>query len=147
MYAQPRIFLVHGWNSVMKNEVVVFLGTELGLSLQVMELEAMRGRTLPEKFEELARAASFAVVIVTADEKIVTEQGDSIWRIRPNILVELGFFWGLLGRERLAILVERPTETEIPTDLSGIGYLSLENGFSGIKFNLLQELKGAGIVP
>ncbi len=141
-----KVFLVHSWNAQLKNEVHVFLVNELQLSVVVMDASPMGGRTLPEKFEATAQEASFAVVLITADEKITKEDGSSIWRIRPNVLLEIGYFWGKLGRKNLAILIERASEIEIPTDLAGIGYLPLSGGFSSVKFELLKELRQAGVV-
>ncbi len=146
MPEKAKVFLVHSWNSKLKNEVHLFLFTELQLPVVVMDASPMGGRTLPEKFEATAQEASFAVVLITADEQVTKEDGSPIWRIRPNVLLEIGYFWGKLGRKNLAIIIERASEIEIPTDLAGIGYLPLKEGFASIKFELLKELRQAGIL-
>jgi predicted nucleotide-binding protein len=63
-------------------------------------------------------------------------------RARQNVILELGYFLGRLGRSRVcALYVEG---LEIPSDYSGVLYVKLD-GDGGWRLNLAKELKAAGL--
>jgi len=49
-------------------------------------------------------------------------------RARQNVIFELGFFYGQLGRHSGRILVLHKGPVEIPTDISGIIWIDISNG-------------------
>ena len=57
---------------------------------------------------------------------------------RQNVVFEAGYFIGRLGRENVAILVDKGIE--IPSDLQGVVY----TGTDSWEFGLLKELKSMG---
>lgn len=81
--------------------------------------------TLPEKFEYLASNARAAIAIVTGDDigRLASTQqsADFNYRARQNVWLEVGWFWGRLGRSRFMLLCK--DETEIPSDLQGVEYV------------------------
>lgn len=68
---EDKIFLVHGHNVGVVFEINTFLSNELNLETKIMNLEAHAGRTLTEKFEEIARNCSFAIFFFTADDDLI----------------------------------------------------------------------------
>lgn len=56
------------------------------------------------------------------------------------MIFELGYFIGLLGRDKVAVLYE--DNTELPSDFGGIVYIPLSRDW---KIQLGRELKNAGI--
>jgi hypothetical protein len=66
--ATAPIFLVHGHDHRLLHEVVRVLERATAREVIVLHEQASRGRTLFEKFEEHAQLASFAVVLLTADD-------------------------------------------------------------------------------
>jgi predicted nucleotide-binding protein len=56
-------------------------------------------------------------------------------------LLELGYFIGRLGRERVCAL--KRGEVEIPSDFAGMVWVPMDSS-SGWKFSLANELKAAG---
>ncbi len=139
------VFLVHGHDSEVRDSLNHFLSEDLGLKTVVMEVETIRGRALVEKFEDLAWQCDFAIVIMTADDAVVT-QGEftPAWRVRQNVLLEAGFFWGRLGRERLAFLVDRDPQPELPSDIGGLGWIPITKDLTETKAKLRKELRAAG---
>ena len=107
----------------------------------ILAEQASRGRTIIEKFE--AHQVSFAVALLTPDDagSLAIERTDSRPRARQNVIFELGFFIGRLGRERVRALTKG--EVEIPSDYSGVEYIPLDVG-GGWKLHLVRELKAAG---
>ncbi|MDH8506261.1 nucleotide-binding protein, partial [Klebsiella pneumoniae] len=63
-------------------------------------------------------------------------------RARQNVLYELGYFAGKLGRGK--VLVLRKGDIEIPSDLAGVLYTELDE-HGGCKRKLLSELTYAGV--
>jgi predicted nucleotide-binding protein len=62
-------------------------------------------------------------------------------RARQNVILELGFFLGTLGRAR--VLALRQDNVENPSDLSGILYTPYDSS-GAWQYRLTHELKGCG---
>lgn len=63
-------------------------------------------------------------------------------RARQNVILELGFFMGSLGRGRVCALYQEGVE--IPSDYHGVAFISIDPA-GAWKFLLAKELKAAGI--
>ncbi len=136
-----EVFVVHGSDDGAKETVARFL-TKLGLDPIVLHEQPNQGRTIIEKFEQYAKVG-FAVVLLTPDDSYTETHQSSNSRLRPrqNVILELGFFIGKLGRDRTCAL--RKGDVELPSDYSGILYISMEN--EAWKLELVRELKQAGL--
>ncbi len=143
---RPRIFIIHGWAEDIRNRLELFLEKELNVEAIVMQSAAMAGKTLPEKFEALAQGSDYAIALLTADEELRDVAGKTFFRVRPNILLEIGFFWGLLSRRKLAVFVQDGVDVEIPNDLQGLGYQKIGGDFDAVKYRVRKELLSAGII-
>ena len=62
-------------------------------------------------------------------------------RARQNVIAELGYFVGRLGRSRVTVF--RKGDVEVPSDFAGIVYIDLDGG-GAWKRSLGQELEEAG---
>lgn len=135
------IFVVHGHDEAVRQTVVRVLET-LDLGPIILNEQTNKGRTIIEKLEQEAANAGFAVILMTADDfghsKAVDEEKP---RARQNVIMEMGYFMGKLGRSRVFILLEEGVE--IPSDNDGIVYTSLDKrGYW--KYELIRELRAAG---
>jgi predicted nucleotide-binding protein len=135
------IFVVHGHDGEAREAVARFLES-LGTRPVILHEEANRGQTVIEKFELHGGAAAFAVVLLTGDDEGRERGGELQLRGRQNVVFELGFFIGTLGRERTAILYE--PGVELPSDLRGYLYIELDAP-GAWRSRLARELKEAGI--
>lgn len=63
-------------------------------------------------------------------------------RARQNVVFELGYFTGRLGRGRVCAVFKEGVE--IPSDYSGVVYVPLDNT-GGWKTALAHELRDAGL--
>lgn len=91
----------------------------------IMAQQTIPGASLPEKFEQLASKVGYAVALLTPDDVgRANSSSDLLSRPRQNTLVEIGWFWGRLGRERILLLVKK--ELELPSDLQGVEYHRFE---------------------
>ena len=138
--ATPKIFLIHGHDEAAKSEVARFL-VRLDLEPVILDEQASEGKTIIEKVETHADVG-YAVALLTADD-VGSRQGDVAVqpRARQNVIFELGFFIGHLGRGSVCALTKG--EPEIPSDYSGVVYVSMESG--EWKMALIKELKAAGL--
>ena len=85
----------------------------------------------------------FAVVLLTPDDMgdPSGQSPDFQPRARQNVILELGFFLGKLGRHRTCAL--RKQDVEIPSDYDGVLYISMDDQRAW-EMKLLRELKEAG---
>lgn len=136
-----KVFVIHGRDEGIKSTVARFL-EKLGLEAVVLHEQPNAGRTVIEKFEDFARVG-FTVVLLTPDDKggLQNDEGDLKPRARQNVIFELGYFIGKLGRKRVCALVKEGVEW--PSDYNGVLYVSLDN-LGAWKMELLRELKEAG---
>ncbi len=138
-----RVFLVHGHNEHILHETARFL-EGLGLDVVILREQPNAGRTIIEKFVDYSNVA-FAIVLLTGDDRGGTSASarkDQSLRARQNVILELGFFLGKLGRHRVGALYEEGVE--IPSDYSGVLFTRLDSG-GAWKLALAKELKEAGL--
>jgi len=134
------VFIVHGSNHGVK-ETVARTISQLGLNPIILHEQPNMGRTLIEKFTDYANVG-FAIVILTSDDLGRAKEVPQLApRARQNVIFELGYFLGRLGRERVCALYEN--NVEIPTDYSGVAYVELDSAGKW-KFDLAKELRAVG---
>lgn len=134
-----KVFIVHGHDAEVRESVARFL-ERIGLQAIILHEQANQGRTVIEKVEANGDVG-FAVVLLTPDDIGCAKGGEPEPRARQNVLLELGYFIGRLGRSRVCAL--KRGELEIPSDFAGIVWESMDSG-SGWKLSLARELKAAG---
>lgn len=135
-----KVFIVHGRDVAARDGLARFL-TKLDLEPIILHEQANSGRTIIEKLEKNADVP-FAVVLLTPDD-VGGEDGQKLLpRARQNVVLELGYFVGRLGRDRVCALYKKPTE--LPSDLVGVVYVPLDDG-GGWKLQLAKEIREAGI--
>lgn len=134
-----KIFIVHGHDDAARQSVARFIES-MGFEAIILSEQASQGRTIIEKIEA-HRDVGFAVVLLTPDD-VGGKDPDSLrQRARQNVLLELGYFIGVLGRDRVCTLAKG--DLEIPTDFAGVVWEALDDG-EGWKTGLARELKAAG---
>ena len=92
--------MVHGHDEETKQSVARTI-ERLGLESVILQEQPNQGRTIIEKFEDYADVG-FAVVLLTEDDLGASnkEPQNLRPRARQNVVFELGFFVGRLGRAR-----------------------------------------------
>ena len=137
------VFIIHGHDELNRLRLEKLLRERWGLEHTILLSEAGKGRTLIEKFEEEAQRAAFAIALFTSDDLIEIE-GTQYTQARPNVIFELGWFYGRLGRSRVCILFQRTAK--IPSDLNGITTIEFDNSIEERVTEIERELKEAGIL-
>lgn len=93
------IFIVHGHDEEMKSSVKALL-LQLGLHPIILSEEPNGGKTIIEKFEDNSQKVDFAIVLMSDQDDQGCEIGKNDFkpRARQNVILELGYFIGKLGR-------------------------------------------------
>jgi predicted nucleotide-binding protein len=134
-----RVFIVHGHDEAARETVARFL-TAAGFEPIILHEQANQGRTVIEKVVAHGDVG-FAVVLLTPDDVGSVNGGVAQPRARQNVVLELGYFIGRLGRDRVCAL--KKGEVEIPSDFGGVVYEPFDSG-NGWKLALGRELRAAG---
>jgi CheY-like chemotaxis protein len=136
-------FIVHGQSEVDKLELKNFLQNSLQLPEPVILHEQPNlGRTIIEKFEDYALATSLVFVLLTPDDLAspATDPNDKKWRGRQNVIFEMGYFLGILGRRSGRVLLLHKGPLELPTDIQGIVYIDITHGIKAAGELIRREL-------
>jgi predicted nucleotide-binding protein len=134
-----KIFLVHGHDQAPLNAIARFL-EKIELKPIILHERPNQGKTIIEKFEANSDVG-FAIVILTPDD-VGGLTADKIQpRARQNVILELGYFTGKLGRKNVCAL--KCGELELPSDVIGVAWTNFDNQ-GGWKADLAKELKAAG---
>ena len=139
--AAKKVFIVHGRNEAAKEKVARFL-EKLGVEHIILDEQPGQNDPIIQKFEKYAAQVGFAIVLMTADDVGAEkeEKNNLKPRARQNVILELGFFMGRLGRDRVCSLVEEGVDN--PSDYAGVEYVPLDAG--AWKLKLIRELQAAG---
>ena len=135
-----RVFVVHGHDDGAREAVARFL-EKLGFDAIILHEQASKGRTVIEKVEEHGDVG-FAVILLTPDDEGRAIGENTLRpRARQNVLLELGYFVGRLGRDRVCAL--KRGDLEVPSDFGGVVWVPFDNS-NGWKMSLGKEFEAAG---
>ena len=138
--AGPRVFIVHGHDEAALLSLKNYLQNTLGFPEPVILREkASRGRTIIEKFEDVATAIDIVFVLVTPDDLAPTS-GQTLRRARQNVVFELGYFCGKLSRTSGRVIVLHKGPVELPSDILGMVYIDISNGIDAAGESIRREL-------
>lgn len=133
-----KVFVVHGRDGEAKETVARFL-EKLDLDPIILHEQPNSGRTIIEKFETYSGDTAFSVVLLTPDDLGATKGKEQSLqpRARQNVILELGYFLGRLGRGRVCALYKGGVE--LPSDIQGVLYVAMDDA-GAWKTQLAQEL-------
>lgn len=153
--APTSVFLVHGHDEAFLREVVGFVK---GLGIKPIVLREVEGaaRSLFDRFFEFGSAARFAIVLLSADDmgaSLIQFDEPNVgpkalkYRPRQNSILELGYFYGLLGWDKVFVLEKAPLrrypDFERPSDLHGVVFDRYDSA-GNWKAKVAQRLKKSG---
>jgi predicted nucleotide-binding protein len=139
-----RTFIVHGHDTAEKLALKNYIQNTLGFAEPIILHEhASLGRTIIEKFEDYAAGVDFVFVLLTPDDKMAAADAtnDDKRRARQNVIFELGYFLGTLGRLSGRVLLLYKGPLELPSDLAGIVYIDISKGVDAAGETIRKELR------
>jgi predicted nucleotide-binding protein len=136
------VFVVHGHDEAMKQNVARFLET-LDIHPIILNEKANCGDTIIEKLERCSDVGFAVILLSPCDDG--RKHGSKNWnpRARQNVIAEMGYFIGKIGRSHVCIL--KKDEVEEPSDFTGIVYTTYDDS-NGWQVKLCQELVAAGYI-
>ena len=145
MASSNKVFVVHGHDEEMKQAAARTL-TTLGLDPVILHEQPNQGRTIIEKFED-SSDVGFAVVLLSPDDMAYSagveyKKAKPRPRARQNVVAEMFYFMGKLGRHRIFALCKQAEGFELPSDYQGVVYTPYDAAGKW-RFDLAQELKAA----
>lgn len=134
-----KVFIIHGREML---DSVARVVEKLELKSVILAEQPGGIQTVIEKFEKNSDIG-YAIALFTPDDegKLKTDV-ELVPRARQNVLIELGYFISKISRERITIL--RSKGVDIPSDLLGCVYLSLDD-HGAWKLELAKNMKAAGL--
>lgn len=127
-----NVFIVHGHDAALKLSVARLM-EKVGIEPIILSEQPNCGSTIIEKIEKYSDVGA-AICLFTADD----ECKDDTKRARQNVVLETGYFWGKLGRDKMVILADKGVE--LPSDMQGVVYTDTTNW----EFSVCKELKQMG---
>jgi Zn-dependent protease with chaperone function len=115
------ILIIHGHDRMALLELQNMLYAKFPFVMpRVMLAEHAGLLSMPEKFEKVSSDLLGAIALLTPDDigGAVDNQEVKSPRARQNVVIEIGWVWGKLGRHRCLLL--KRGDLELPSDLSGV---------------------------
>lgn len=135
-----KVFVVHGHDAGAKETIARFIEQQ-GLEAVVLHEKASRGMSIPEKLVAHGDVG-FAVILLTPDDfGRAADDTEEKPRARQNVILELGYFVGRLGRDRVCALLKG--KIDLPTDYVGTVYIPLDDA-GAWRMDLAKEMDAAG---
>lgn len=138
-----KVFIIHGHDDTNLERLEKLLKDRWALDTIILRYQPGKGRTIIEKFEQEAYEAKYAFAIFTPDD-IVKVSEQEYAQARPNVIFEVGWFCGKLGRKNVCILWKKGTK--IHSDLEGISRIEFDNNIEEKFLDIERELKSSGLI-
>ena len=139
-----KVFVVYGRDNEMKATVPAML-RQLHLTPVLLDDQPSQSNTIIEKFEHNSDV-DYAIILLSPDDQasLREENPNSVkYRARQNVILEMGYFIGKLGRKNCAILFRPELNFEFPSDIQGLTYIKYDSEGSW-KYKLIKEMKNIG---
>jgi predicted nucleotide-binding protein len=138
-----NVFVIHGHDELNTRRLTELLQNHFKLNPIAMLTKPGMSRPLIEKFEDEAQSCSFAFGLFTPDDEIVNA-ANRYKQARPNVIYEVGWFIGRLGKHRVALLLKQGTN--IHSDLDGVSRIPFSDNVEDKFLDIQKELKAAKII-
>ncbi len=139
-----KVFVVHGHDNEMKLAVARTL-EKIDLEPIILHEQPDKGRTVIEKFVDYSDVG-FAVILLSPDDLAFSRNASpesARPRARQNVILELGFFIGKLGRDRVVAFHKQVPKFEMPSDYEGVLFKPFDDA-GNWRFELAKELRASG---
>jgi len=140
-----RVFLAHGHDEGMRESAARTL-EKIGFKVVMLREQTSESRTTAEQLEYYSSTVSYAVILLSPDDMAYPTRkspSQARPRARQNVIDELGFFRGKLGRSNLFILYKKVEGFEKPSNIEGVLYVPYDE-LGYWKIRLASELQNRG---
>ncbi|MDR2976786.1 MAG: nucleotide-binding protein [Streptococcaceae bacterium] len=140
-----KVFVVYGHDNNNRTQLEAML-RRWNLEPLILDQLTSSGQTIIEKLEDYIDQASFGIVLATPDDCGYSKGNEDKvkYRVRQNVVLELGILLAKLGRSKVAILLSQAEDMEHPSDISGLVYIPFKENVEEAKVSLAKEMEKWG---
>ena len=140
-----KVFVVYGHDTNARTQLEAML-RRWDLEPLILDQLISSGQTIIEKLEEYTQQASFGIVLATPDDIGFPKNDETKkqYRVRQNVVLELGMLLSRIGREKVAILLSQAEHMEKPSDIDGLIYIPFKDNVEETKLSLAKEMQNNG---
>lgn len=140
-----KVFVVYGHDDHAKTQLEAML-RRWDLEPLILDQLISSGQTIIEKLEEYTSQVNFGIVLATPDDIGYPKNDESNrqYRVRQNVVLELGMLLAKVGRQKVAILLSQAEKMEKPSDIEGLIYIPFTNNVEEAKLSLAKEMNNNG---
>lgn len=140
-----KVFVVYGHDDHARTQLEAML-RRWDLEPLILDQLISSGQTIIEKLEEYTSQVNFGIVLATPDDIGYSKNDESNkqYRVRQNVVLELGMLLAGIGREKVAILLSQAEKMEKPSDIDGLIYIPFTGNVEEVKLSLAKEMKNNG---
>lgn len=140
-----KVFVVYGHDQVARTQLEAML-RRWDLDPLILDQLESSGNTVIEKLEEYIPQADFGIVLATPDDIGYPKEkdGEKKYRVRQNVILELGMLLSRLGRTKVAILLKNIEDMEKPSDINGLIYIPFSSDVKEATVDLAKEMNRNG---
>lgn len=145
MALNKKVFVVYGHDLNARTQLEAML-RRWDLEPIIIDQQLSSGNTIIEKLEAYTKEVGFGIVLATPDD-IGYPKGketEKEFRVRQNVVLELGMLLSLVGRSRVAILLSQSENMERPSDIDGLIYIPFKENVEEAKLSLAKEMNNNG---
>lgn len=141
---RENVFIIHGRDEAKWRELKDIVKSEFRLNpIVLMEQPDAGCKTVIEKFEKYAQTCTYAIAVFTPDDEV--RSGTDVYlQARPNVIYELGWFCGSLGRGGAMLLLKEGTG--LFSDFGGIIQKRFTQNISERVVEIRRDLEAAGVL-
>lgn len=136
-----RVFVVHGHNHELRDNIISLLRRH-DFQPVVLTEQAGSAKTVIELIEEYSDV-SYAICLLTGDDIGGKTKAELRPRARQNVILEIGYFFALLSRDRLSVVLDQNVEP--PSDLTGLRPI-INKGLDSVLEGLERDLRHARMI-
>lgn len=142
-----KVFVVYGHDNHARTQLEAML-RRWDLEPLILDQLISSGQTIIEKLEEYTQQANFGIVLATPDDIGYPKNDETKkqYRVRQNVVLELGMLLSKIGREKIAILLSQAEDMEKPSDIDGLIYIPFKDNVEETKLSLAKEMQNNGYV-
>jgi predicted nucleotide-binding protein len=144
--ATKSVFIIHGHDETNWLKLDRMLRTEFCLEPIVILARAGMSQPTIQKFESDASRCAYAIAMFTPDDEVRNVRtGEESVQGRPNVIFEVGWFVGRLGKERVLLLVK--DGTRLHSDFDGMNQIRFRDSVEEKFLDIKREIEAANLIP
>lgn len=140
-----KVFVVYGHDKNARTQLEAML-RRWDLEPLILDQLPSDGGTIIEKLEKYTKQADFGIVLATPDDIGYAKNNEvgKKYRVRQNVVLELGMLLATKGRSKVAILLSQVEDMEAPSDINGLIYIPFKENVEDAALSLAKEMNRNG---